>query len=368
MRGKAINLGAIDGHVVDAREEFAREYVPPAIRANADYGDGYPLFTSLGRPLIAKLAVEYARTHRLRHDRPRLHRQGQRPGAHRGDDRHAGARAQGDRAGALVADGPRRGDRLRAQARHPGQGRRRERAVLDRRQPLGPLRRRASGSRTSRTRPTTTSSSSSPGPSWRPTSRRPWRSSSSEGVPVALDGERLGLVELHRARRRARHAARRRDPRPHRGPDRRPEGARHLRGARPPRCCSRPTASSSGWSGTIHQNQFKPELDHQWAYLVYAGLWWEPLREDIEAYIEHVNRRVTGKIGLKLYKGIARASSRARAQRGLRRPARHVRRVRRPVLPARLAGVHRDLVAAVPDGHGAPEGRLRPCSTSSSAC
>src|SRR5215213_10498936 len=61
VRGKALQLGALDCHVVDAREEFAREYVVPAIKANADYGDGYPLFTSLGRPLIAKLAVEYAR-------------------------------------------------------------------------------------------------------------------------------------------------------------------------------------------------------------------------------------------------------------------------------------------------------------------
>src|SRR6185312_8291084 len=61
VRGKATNLGAIEAHVVDAREDFAREYVLPAIKANADYGDGYPLFTSLGRPLIAKLAVEYAR-------------------------------------------------------------------------------------------------------------------------------------------------------------------------------------------------------------------------------------------------------------------------------------------------------------------
>ena len=111
----------------------------PAIKANADYGDGYPLFTALGRPLIAKLAVEYARQHGLRHDRPRLHRQGQRPGADRGHGRDARARAQGDRAGALVGDGPRRGDRLRAQARDPGQGRHGERAVLDRRQPLGAL-------------------------------------------------------------------------------------------------------------------------------------------------------------------------------------------------------------------------------------
>src|SRR5918997_4955980 len=61
VRGKALDLGAIDCQVVDAREEFARDYVLPAIKANALYGGGYPLFTALGRPLIAKLAVEYAR-------------------------------------------------------------------------------------------------------------------------------------------------------------------------------------------------------------------------------------------------------------------------------------------------------------------
>src|SRR5437763_3778580 len=61
IRGKATQLGALECRVVDAREEFAREYVAPAIRANALYGGGYPLFTALGRPLIAKLAVEHAR-------------------------------------------------------------------------------------------------------------------------------------------------------------------------------------------------------------------------------------------------------------------------------------------------------------------
>ncbi len=61
IEGKALQLGALECHVVDAREQFAREYLVPAIKANAVYGDGYPLFTSLGRPLIAKLAVDYAR-------------------------------------------------------------------------------------------------------------------------------------------------------------------------------------------------------------------------------------------------------------------------------------------------------------------
>ena len=79
--GKARDLGVVDAIVVDAREEFARDYVLPAIKANALYGGGYPLFTALGRPLIAKLAVEHAPRRRLRHGRPRLHREGQRPGA-----------------------------------------------------------------------------------------------------------------------------------------------------------------------------------------------------------------------------------------------------------------------------------------------
>lgn len=60
---KATTLGAIESLVIDAREEFVRDYVAPAIRANARYQGGYPLFTSLGRPLIAKLAVDEARRH-----------------------------------------------------------------------------------------------------------------------------------------------------------------------------------------------------------------------------------------------------------------------------------------------------------------
>src|ERR671938_1336789 len=61
VRGKALELGALECFVVDAREEFARDYVLPAIKANALYGGGYPLFTALGRPLIARIAVDKAR-------------------------------------------------------------------------------------------------------------------------------------------------------------------------------------------------------------------------------------------------------------------------------------------------------------------
>ena len=61
VKAKALQIGATDAFVQDARAEFAGEYVAPAIKANALYGGKYPLFTALGRPLIAKKLVETAR-------------------------------------------------------------------------------------------------------------------------------------------------------------------------------------------------------------------------------------------------------------------------------------------------------------------
>jgi argininosuccinate synthase len=61
VKGKALKIGAADAFIKDAKAEFAEEYVAPAIRANALYGGKYPLFTALGRPLIAKKLVEVAR-------------------------------------------------------------------------------------------------------------------------------------------------------------------------------------------------------------------------------------------------------------------------------------------------------------------
>ncbi|MGH2830735.1 MAG: argininosuccinate synthase [Actinomycetota bacterium] len=58
-RGKA--AGAVETLVVDAREEFAREYVAPALKANALYMGKYPLVSALSRPLIAKHLVAVAR-------------------------------------------------------------------------------------------------------------------------------------------------------------------------------------------------------------------------------------------------------------------------------------------------------------------
>jgi argininosuccinate synthase len=58
---RALAVGAVRAHVLDAREEFVREYILPALQAGAVYEDRYPLATALARPLIAKRLVEIAR-------------------------------------------------------------------------------------------------------------------------------------------------------------------------------------------------------------------------------------------------------------------------------------------------------------------
>ncbi len=61
IRKKALATGAEEAVVEDLRDEFVRDFVWPALRANAAYESGYLLGTSLARPLIAKRQVETAR-------------------------------------------------------------------------------------------------------------------------------------------------------------------------------------------------------------------------------------------------------------------------------------------------------------------
>jgi argininosuccinate synthase len=62
---------------------------------------------------------------------------------------------------------------------------------------------------------------------------------------------------------------------------------------------------------TRHENFFKQQIDAQWAFLVYTGLWMEPLRSDIEAFINKTQERVSGEIKIKLYKGGLRVVGRS---------------------------------------------------------
>jgi argininosuccinate synthase len=106
---------------------------------------------------------------------------------------------------------------------------------------------------------------------------------------------------------------------------------------------------------TIHQNNFKGALESQWAYLTYAGLWLEPLRLDLDAYMDSVNDFVTGEVALKLYRGsvtpVRRSSPYALYDRSLASFGESGR-----VLTAREPGVHRALHHAEPVGPQNPRG------------
>ena len=53
------------------------------------------------------------------------------------------------------------------------------------------------------------------------------------------------------------------------------------------------------------ENEFKSTVDQKWAHLCYGALWYDPLMSDLNAFIENVNQKVTGKVKVQLYKGVA---------------------------------------------------------------
>jgi argininosuccinate synthase len=308
IEGKAKQLGALECHVVDAREEFARDYVAPAIMANALYGGGYPLFTALGRPLIAKLAVDHAR------------RSGCDTIAH-------GCTGKGNDQVRIEATVATLAPELKVIAPVRSWQMGREEEVAYAREHGIPVKGGTEVApysiddnlwgRSSEGRwieeldhaPEDDVFALVTRPEEAPDEPEVVEVSFEHGLPVALNGERLELVSLleRAAEVGARHGVGIVD---------------HLEdrivGLKVRDIYEVPAAAIilaahqelEKLVGTIHQNQFKPQLDRQWAYLVYAGLWWEPLRADLDAYVEHVNRQVTGTIGMKLYKGSARVVTR----------------------------------------------------------
>jgi argininosuccinate synthase len=305
VEGKALELGALECRVVDAREEFARDYVVPAIKANALYGGGYPLFTALGRPLIAKLAVQAARE------------SGCDTIAHgctgKGNDQVRIEATIAALAPELKVIAPvrewqmGREEEIEYARRHgiPVKGGTEappysiDDNLWGRSSEGGPIEDLEEPPRDDVFSLVTR-------PEEAPDSAQDVALEFERGVPVAIDGERLGLVELLE---RAGEI-----------------GARHgvgivdhiedrIVGLKVRDLYEVPAAALiltahqelEKLVGTIHQNNFKHTLDRHWAYLVYAGLWHEPLLGDLNAFMDSVNEQVTGEVTMRLYKGSARA-------------------------------------------------------------
>ena len=60
IHDKALSIGAVESHVLDVKDEFAEDYVLPALQAHTYYEQKYPLVSALSRPLISKKLVEMA--------------------------------------------------------------------------------------------------------------------------------------------------------------------------------------------------------------------------------------------------------------------------------------------------------------------
>src|SRR3954468_22572790 len=308
VKGKAIQLGAVAAEVVDAREEFAKEYVVPAIKANANYGLGYPLFTALGRPLIAKLAVDYARKH--------------------GCDTIAhGCTGKGNDQVRIEATVATLAPELKVIAPVRGWAMGRDEEIESARRHNIPVKGGVE------TPPYSIDDNlwgrSSEGrwiedihhapdddvfqlvtrPEEAPDEAEVVEVEFERGVPVALNGERLGIVELleRAAEIGQRHGVGIVDHVEDRIVGLKVRDIYEV----PAAAILLPAhAELERLVGTIHQNQIKGELDRKGAYLVYSGPRWEPLRGDLDAYMDSVNEQVTGKIGMKLYKGTARVVTR----------------------------------------------------------
>jgi len=54
---------------------------------------------------------------------------------------------------------------------------------------------------------------------------------------------------------------------------------------------------------TRHQLQFKKQIDTEWAFLVYTGLWMDPLKNNLDQFVESIHENVTGQVRIKVYKG-----------------------------------------------------------------
>ncbi len=301
IKKKALKLGAVKAFVIDAKDEFAQEYIAKGIKANASYQQEYRLATPLGRPLLAKWAVKIAE------------QEGADCIAHgctgKGNDQ---VRIEGT----ILALNP--DMKIIAPVREWNMGRDEEIDYA-----------KKHGIPVSQTKDKPYSYddnmwgiSGEGGEIENPALVAPLEKilqinklpeeapDTSEivdlefvkGLPVALNGQQMKLADLIMKLNTI--------------------GSKHgvgtnihiedrVVGLKIRDIFEAPAAEVivtahkqlEAYVSTRAENEFKSLIDTKWAYLCYGGLWYEPLMDDLNAYVDNVNKKVTGKVTLKLYKG-----------------------------------------------------------------
>lgn len=301
IKKKALDFGAISAHVIDAKEEFASKYLAKAIKANANYQGGYHLFCPLGRAIISKVAVEIAT------------KEGAQVIAHgctgKGNDQ---VRFEGY----ITTLNPNL--KTIAPVREWSMGRDEQLAYA-----------KAHGIPVSQSSTKIYSydenlwGDSAEGgeietmsevpnldnilitcntPENAPNEAVILEVEFEEGIPVAVDGNKMPLCEIIKKLGTI--------------------GALHgvgvtnlvedrVVGLKVRGIFEEPAAeilikahfNLEKLVCTREENEFKTMIDQKWAYLCYEAKWWTPLMHHLNAYIDDVNKKVTGKVKVKLYKG-----------------------------------------------------------------
>jgi argininosuccinate synthase len=299
---KALKLGVKKHYTIDAKEQFAREYVFPALKANALYEKVYPLCASLSRPLIATVGVEIAKKHAADAI------------AHgctgKGNDqvRFVNTILSLEPTMKIIAPvvewNMSRDEEIEYAKKHgipipvdinsPYSldenlwGRSIESGILEQPEKECPA----------------DAYAWTVAPEKAPNTPEYITITFKKGEPIALNDEEMGAAELIMKLNEigGKHGVGRLDHMEDR-----------IVGLKSREVYETPGATILIHAHldleklvcTRHENLFKEMIDSQFAYLIYAGLWLEPLREDLQVFLEKVNEKVSGKVRVKLYKGSA---------------------------------------------------------------
>jgi len=303
VREKALKLGAVKAYVIDAKDEFAQHYIAKGIKANASYQGKYHLSTPIGRPLLAKWAVKIAA------------QEGADCIAHgctgKGNDQ---VRIEGT---ALTLNPD---IKIIAPVREWAMGRDEELQYAKKhnipvKQTIEKL-----YSYDDNMWGVTGEGGEIENPAIVPPlekilsictlpQKAPDKSESVileffKGIPVGLNGKTMTLtniiLELNKIG--AKHGV----------------GITHhiedrVIGLKVRGVYEAPAAeiiveahkNLEKYVCTRVENEFKVEIDTKWAYLCYGALWLEPLMNDLNAFINKINEKVTGKVTVRLFKGSA---------------------------------------------------------------
>jgi argininosuccinate synthase len=306
IRQRALDCGAVEAVVVDARDEYADEYCLPALKANALYMGRYPLVSALSRPLIVKHMVKAARDH------------GASTIAHgctgKGNDQvrfevGIGALAPDLKVSAPVRDSGMTRDKAIAFAESKNLpidvnkkspysidqnvwGRAVETGFLE--DPWnGPI---------EDVYDYTSDPTKSPGPDELVLTFE-------HGVPIAIDGKKVSVLEAI-VELNARAGAQ--------GVGRLDMVEDRLVGIKSREVYEVPgaqvliTAHQELENLTVERDlaRFKRSVEQRWTELVYDGLWFSPLKRSLDAFIESASRNVSGDIRLTLHAGTCTVSGR----------------------------------------------------------